>query len=296
MMLLHVLWLYIFCQRNSGMKNTHSYSWQRHVTHSDMELNIDVTAAVIRHRHTHTHTRKDICAWKKRESRKASFCCLRMLKLLVAWRQRWRPDIPSDMTALWATASLSVLHLTSCPDIATFRRFTHISRDKSVEYHYSYIIRTIFKVDPGWIKPLHQGLGLSSTPAIFGNVKDRRLVCHSEPVSSFVPVLTLGSNLTTVKDCYPKTLSSLGLKLLIPSKSFICKVVKWNRYKEENKLNGNKCALQPVWGALTLAVMLNFSSSEMINTVSLSFLMNWWWGLFLKCGFRSILFHCSYLP
>lgn len=54
-MLLHVLWLYIFCQRNSGMKNTHSYSWQRHVTHSDMELNIDVTAAVIRHRHTHTH-------------------------------------------------------------------------------------------------------------------------------------------------------------------------------------------------------------------------------------------------
>lgn len=105
-MLLHVLWLYIFCQRNSGMKNTHSYSWQRHVTHSDMELNINVTAAVIRHRHT--HTRKDICAWKERESRKASFYCLQMLKLLVAWRQRWRPDIPSNMTALWATASLSV--------------------------------------------------------------------------------------------------------------------------------------------------------------------------------------------
>lgn len=169
------------------MKNTHSYSWQRHVTHSDMELNIDVTAAVIRHR----HTRKDICAWKKRESRKASFYCLQMLKLLVAWRQRWRPDIPSNMTALWATASLSVLHLTNCTNIATFRGFTQISRDKSEEYHYFYIIRITFKVDPDWIKPLHQGLGLSSTPAIFGNVKDRRLVCHSEPVSSFISVLTL---------------------------------------------------------------------------------------------------------
>lgn len=65
MMLLHVLWLYIFCQRNSGMKNTHSYSWQRHVTHSDMELNIDVTAAVIRHRHTHTHAKRHLCMEKE---------------------------------------------------------------------------------------------------------------------------------------------------------------------------------------------------------------------------------------
>lgn len=60
----NVMSLYIFCQRNSGMKNTHSYSWQRNVTHIDLELNIDVTAAVIRDTRTHekafVHGKKEV--------------------------------------------------------------------------------------------------------------------------------------------------------------------------------------------------------------------------------------------
>lgn len=52
------------------MKNTHSYSWQQSVTHIDLELKIDVTAAVIRDTRT---DKKAFVHGKKEVIRKSKF-------------------------------------------------------------------------------------------------------------------------------------------------------------------------------------------------------------------------------